>query len=92
MGERAEGWMRIIVLIISGIILGFWRIFIQVIGVINFLWTIIAGKRIQDLSELSELWNTQYYTFLRYMTFVTNERPMPFRPISNRISQFEMNR
>jgi sorbitol-specific phosphotransferase system component IIC len=89
MGERLEALMRIVVLIVSGIILGIWKILIQVFAVINFIWTLLSGRRIKELAELSEIWNTQMYTFLRYMTFVTNERPMPFSRVKKSMSQFK---
>ena len=88
MGERLEALMRIVVGIVSGIILGVWKILIQVFGIINFIWTLISGKRIRELAVLSEIWNTQIYVFLRYMTFVSNERPMPFRRLTSSFSKF----
>jgi sorbitol-specific phosphotransferase system component IIC len=88
MGERAEALMRIIVLIVTGIILGLWKILIEIFIMINFIWTLISGKRIKDLADLSELWNTQVYVFLRYMTFVSNERPMPFNTMTKSFSKF----
>ena len=89
MGERLEVLMRIVVAIITGIILGIWKIAINIFFIINFIWTLIAGKRIQELSTLSEIWNTQMYTFLRYLNFVTNERPFPFSPLKKNISKFK---
>ncbi len=89
MTERGEAWMRIVVLIVSGIVLGVWRWFIVVIGVINWVYTIFSGKRMRELAELSEIWNTQIYTFIRYMTFVTNERPFPFTGLTKNISKFK---
>lgn len=89
MGERAEVLIRIFVGIVSGIILGIWKMIIQLFGIINLIWTLITGKRIRELAVLSEIWNTQMYTYLRYMTFVTNQRPMPFRNITKSISKFK---
>lgn len=89
MGERSEVLMRIIVAIVTGIILHFWKLFILVLTVVNALWTLIAGKRIKDLSELSEIWNTQEYMFTRYMVFQSNKRPFPFTPIAKNISKYE---
>ncbi len=88
MSERKEAFMRIIVIIVTGIILGIWKILIQIFILINFIWTIISGKRIRDLAELSEIWNTQVYVFLRYVTFVSNERPMPFSKITKSLSKY----
>jgi sorbitol-specific phosphotransferase system component IIC len=89
MSERTEALMRIIVIIVTGIILGIWKILIQIFIVINFIWTIISGSRIRDLAELSEMWNTQIYVFLRYITFVSNERPMPFNKMTKNFSKYE---
>ncbi|MFH1711090.1 MAG: DUF4389 domain-containing protein [Nanoarchaeota archaeon] len=88
MGERVEVLMRIVVAIVTGIILGVWKILIQLFFITNFIWTLISGKRIEQLATMSETWNTQKYTFMRYLLFVTNERPFPFNPLTPSISQF----
>ncbi len=89
MTERAEVWMRIVVVIVSGIVLSVWEYFVCVLAVINWFYTLFAGKRLKELAELSEIWNTQKYTFNRYLTFVTNERPFPFKPLTKSISKFK---
>lgn len=89
MGERIEVLMRIVVAVVTGIILGVWKILIQLFFVINFIWTLIVGKRIKDLAVLSEVWNTQQYIFLRYMLFMTNERPFPFNSLAKNISKYK---
>ncbi|MAG38133.1 hypothetical protein CMI45_01985 [Candidatus Pacearchaeota archaeon] len=89
MGERLEALMRIVVAIITGIILGVWKILIQLFFIINFIWTLISGKRIKELATLSEIWNTQWYVFIRYINFVTNERPFPFKPLTKSFSKFK---
>jgi len=88
MGERGEVWMRIVVLIVSGIVFGVWRWFIVVLAIINWIYTLFAGKRMKELADLSEIWNTQMYTFMRYLTFVTNKRPFPFEKLTKNISKF----
>jgi sorbitol-specific phosphotransferase system component IIC len=87
-GEKKEGWFRIIVAIVSGIILHIWSMLIAVLAVINWLVTIISGKRNKELSSFCEYWNTETYKFVRYMTFVSNKRPFPFSNME-RISKFE---
>ena len=89
MGERKEAWMRIIVAIVSGIVLGVWEYLIWVLAVINWIYTVFSGKRLKELANLSEIWNTQFYVFVRYMTFVTNERPFPFTSLTKNISKFK---
>ncbi len=89
MSERTESLMRIIVGIVSGIILSLWKGLIQILGVVHWFITIFTGKRNKDLAEFSEIWNTQIYIFLRYMTFITNERPFPFNSLTKNFSKFK---
>lgn len=87
--ERCEAWMRIPVLIVSGLILSVWRYLIYVFALVNFISSIFSGKRIKDISEMAEVWNSQVYTFFRYINFVTNERPFPFESLKKSISKFK---
>ncbi|NCN86224.1 DUF4389 domain-containing protein [archaeon] len=86
--ERTESLMRIVVGIVSGIILGVWRYLIYAFSIINFFVALFSNKRIKEVASLSEVWNTQTYTFLKYMTFVTNERPFPFSSLKKNLSKF----
>lgn len=88
MGERTEILLRIPIAIVSGIILGVWRYFIFVICIVNWIYTLFAGKRMKQLAELSEVWNTQVYTYLRYLTLVNNDRPFPFNDLTKNFSKF----
>jgi hypothetical protein len=87
--QRKESWMRIIVLIVTGIILVAWRYLIVVFTLINFFYSIFSGKRLKELATLSEIWNTQWYHFNRYMIFMTNVRPFPFTPLAKDITKYE---
>lgn len=89
MGERLEILMRVVVAIVSGIVLGVWKWFIFVMGVVNWIYTLFAGKRLKELAEMSEIWNTQIYTFLRYMTLVSNKRPFPFESLTKSFSKYK---
>jgi len=88
MSEKKEAWFRIIVAIVSGIILGIWRYFIFVLTILNWIITIFSGKRNKDMADLCEYWNTEIYKYIRYLTFVTNERPFPFSGVE-RMSKFK---
>ena len=92
MGERSEVFMRIVVGIVSGIILGVWRYFIIVLFIVNWFYTLFAGKRLEELAELSEVWNSQWYVFQRYLIFVTNKRPFPFSKLEKSMSKFDSKR
>ncbi len=89
MNERTETVMRIFVAIVTGIILSVWKMLIVVFVVFNFIATLFTGKRVKDLAELSEVWNTQQYVFIRYITFASNRRPFPFEKLSSSMSRFE---
>ena len=88
MSERKEAWMRIIIGIISGIILGVWKSLVQIISIVHWFIVVVTGKRNKDLAEFVEIWNTQLYIYLKYMTFVTNIRPFPFNKLEKNISKF----
>ena len=87
--ERKETWMRIVVGIVSGIILEVWRYLIVIFAVINFFYTLFTAKRIKQLAEMSEIWNTQDYMFKRYMIFENNIRPFPFTKLMKSMSNFK---
>ncbi len=86
--EREEALMRILVGIVSGIILGLWKALIQILVVVHFIITLISGKRSRELADFCEIWNTQVYKYVRYMTFVSNERVFPFVPLGKNISKY----
>ena len=86
--ERKEAWMRIVVGIVSGIILGAWKYFIALLTVINFFYTLFKKRRMKELAEMSEIWNTQNYIFQRYLIFESNLRPFPFTKLKKSISRF----
>ncbi len=88
MAERTEALMRIVVGIISGLVLGLWKALIQIIVLVLWFIAIFTGKRNKDLANFCEIWNTQVYIFLRYITFVSNERPFPFNSLGENMSQF----
>ena len=87
--ERKELLMRILVSIVSGILLSVWLALVKLLFVINFFIVLISGKRNKGLAEFCEIWNTQTYVFLRYITFVSNKRPFPFEPLENSFSEFD---
>lgn len=86
--ERGEAWFRIIVAIITGIILAVWRYLIIVFAIVNWFVVIFTGKRNIELAMFSEYFNTEFYKYLRYLTFVSDRRPFPFSNME-RISEFE---
>ena len=78
MSERKEAWIRIIVLIISGIILKFWGIAVAISAILNWLVVIFSGRKNKSLTDFCNPWNNETYKYIRYLTFVSNTRPFPF--------------
>ncbi|MCX6749485.1 MAG: DUF4389 domain-containing protein, partial [Candidatus Pacearchaeota archaeon] len=66
-----------------------WRYFVIVLAIINFLYAIFKAKRMKNLAEMSEIWNTQYYVFQRYIIFESNFRPFPFTKLQKSMSKFQ---
>jgi hypothetical protein len=89
MSERNEAFMRIVVGIVSGLILTLWKVLVQVMAVVNWFVVIFTAERSKDLANFCEMWNTQVYLYLKYMTFVSNTRPFPFNNMTKNMSKFE---
>lgn len=83
MSERKEAWMRIVIGVISGIILSLWKLLIEALGIFHWFYVLFVGKRNRSLAEFSNIWTTQTYRFVRYMTFTTNSRPFPFSELGD---------
>lgn len=90
MSERKEALMRIVVGIISGIILGLWKILVEVISIFHLIYVIFTNKRNKGIAEFCNIWTTQAYLFIRYMTFTTNSRPFPFSKLGNALNPVEI--
>ncbi len=83
MSERKEAWMRIVVAIISGIVLALWKIIVLALSIFHWIYVIFSNKRSKSIAEFCNLWTTQVYRYIRYMTFATNSRPFPFSELGN---------
>ncbi|HRZ85240.1 MAG TPA: DUF4389 domain-containing protein [Candidatus Paceibacterota bacterium] len=86
--ERKEALIRILVLIISGIILGLWKALIIFLAFIHWIVVLIKGKRNKKVAIFCEYFNTEMYKFIRYLTFVSNMKPFPFTK-AEKLSRFE---
>jgi hypothetical protein len=86
--ERKEAFIKIPILIISGIIIGVWGKLTYILAAFHWLFTIFTAKRSKELANFMELWNTEAYKLSRYITGVSKTRPFPFSDME-RISKFE---
>ena len=76
--ERKEAWMRIPVCIVSGFILEVWGFFIFIFAIVQLILILVEGKKNKELLDMSKNYVTQLYVFVKYITFISNERPFPF--------------
>ena len=76
--ERSETWMRIPVFIVSGIILKVWGFFVFCFAIAQLILTLIEGKKNKDLLKMCNIFLIQLYVFVKYVTFISKERPFPF--------------
>ncbi len=79
--ERIELLWRILIALISGLVLAVWRWVIVFVAIIQWFGVLFSGQRNKDLAEFCEYWNSETYRYIKYLTFVTNERPFPFNPL-----------
>lgn len=90
MSERKEAWMRIVVGIISGIILAIWKFLAEIATIFHWIYVVFSGRRSKGIAEFCNIWTTQAYRFIRYMTFTTNSRPFPFSDLEKVMHPVEM--
>ena len=90
MTERLEALLRIVIGIISGLILGLWKVIVQVVVIIHWFYTLITGKRNKEMAKFCNMWVTFAYNFVRYMTLTTNKRPFPFNRLGKNLEKVDM--
>ena len=85
--ERKEAWMRIPIAIVSGIILELWGFLICCFAVVQLVIVLVEGKKNKDLLKMCRVYLVQLYSFVKYVTFITNERPFPFGDLKEKIEE-----
>jgi hypothetical protein len=76
--NKKEIWMRIPVFILLGVILYVWGFFILIFSLVQLVVLLIEGKKEKEFSHISSMFSNQIYTFFKYITFLSDERPFPF--------------
>jgi hypothetical protein len=76
--NKKELWMRIPVFILSGIILHVWGFFVLIFSLAQLVLLLIDGKKEKEFTHISSMFSNQIYTFFKYITFLSDERPFPF--------------
>jgi uncharacterized protein YqhQ len=76
--ERREAWIRIPVCIVSGFILDIWGFFVFIFAIVQFIMVLVEGKKNKEFLNFCKTYVAQLYVFVKYITFISNERPFPF--------------
>jgi len=90
MGERLEILMRIIVAIVTGFIIGIWKILVYVTWIVQLINILLTGKRHKGMAEFANLWLSTVYRFARYMLFISNIRPFPFNELGKELEKADV--
>ena len=61
--ERQEAWMRLVVLVVTGIIVGVWAYLTYALMIIHWLIMVFSGRRNKDLADFIEYWNIAFRKF-----------------------------
>ena len=85
--DKGEVWMRIPVFIVSGIILNVWGFFILCFAIAQLILILLEGKRNKELLEMCNIYLIQLYVFIKYVVFLSEERPFPFGDLKKEIEK-----
>ena len=78
MKSKRNLWMRIPVFILSGMILHVWGFFVLIFSLAQLVLLLVGGKKEKEFTHISSMFSNQIYTFFKYITFLSDERPFPF--------------
>jgi hypothetical protein len=76
--------MRIPVFIVSATILKVWGFFILMFALVQFILIILKKKKEKEFLSMSTMFSEQVYCFMRYITFISEEKPFPFSKIKKK--------
>lgn len=85
--ERKEVWMRIPIFIVSGFILHVWGCFIAIFALAQFIIILVEKKSNKELLRMSKVYLIQLYVFVKYVTFLSDDRPFPFGDLEKEIEK-----
>lgn len=88
--ERAEGtplkenvkahstWLRLFFMIVVTALYAVSRVVVGMVVVLQFFWVLFTGNANPLLENFAQSLATYTYQIIRYLTFVSEERPFPF--------------
>lgn len=65
-------------MIVVGFLYGVSRVVVGAVVVVQFFWVLFTGGVNQSLETFGQSLATYTYQIIRYLTFVSDERPFPF--------------
>jgi hypothetical protein len=74
----ADKWIRLVFMILFAVVNYLLQIVSWVIAAVQFVLTLITGKPNQNLLSLADGLSKFSLHILRYLMFVTDEKPYPF--------------
>ena len=51
MSERKEAWMRLVVAVVSGIIVGLWKFLVVILTIFHWFYVVFFGRRNRAIAE-----------------------------------------
>jgi hypothetical protein len=71
-------WLRLFFMIVVGFLYGVSRIVVGAVIIVQFFWVLFTGSVNLSLDSFGQSLATYTYQIIRYLTFVSDERPFPF--------------
>ncbi|HLA74582.1 MAG TPA: DUF4389 domain-containing protein [Gammaproteobacteria bacterium] len=71
-------WLRLFFMIVVVLLYGVSRIVVGAVVALQFFYVLFTGETNKRLEQLGQALATYTYQIIRYLTFITEERPFPF--------------
>jgi hypothetical protein len=71
-------WLRLFFMIVVSLLYGVSRLVVGMVVVLQFFWVLFTGNTNPSLDSFAQSLATYTYQIIRYLTFVSDERPFPF--------------
>lgn len=71
-------WLRLFFMIVVAFLYGISRVVIGAVVLVQFFWVLFTGNTNAHLENFGQSLATYTYQIIRYLTFVSEERPFPF--------------
>jgi hypothetical protein len=88
--ETREAIYRLPIVIIGWVIMDLWAVLVCFIGLIHWVYELVAGKRHKGMARFCNYFVTYMYNFVRYAALTTNKRPFPWDDFGKPIEKVDM--